>query len=183
MRAAVKELIERRYAAVHGAVPASDYPHFCVIGGSVGEDPKAALGFRLASEERLFLEDYLDVPVEVAVSRALDRLVCRSVIVEIGAHASERNRATIDLWAHTARHLHAVADVAVAVLTAPLRSMFARLSIDIVEICDADPALLRCRDQDWGSYYDLDPKVCAGWIAPALPVLDSFGGTISGVCA
>jgi hypothetical protein len=180
--AAARQLIERRYAAVHGATPATDYPHFCLIEGR-DDGPTAALGFRLAESERLFLEAYLDAPIEDAVSAALGMLICRHRIVEIGAHASERSRATMALWARTARHLAGVADVAVAVLTEPLREMFVRLGIPIREICDADPKRLSSRGQQWGRYYEQNPKVCAGLIAPALPRLVGFDESAAGICA
>lgn len=181
--AAVRQLIERRYAIVHGAVPAAEYPHFCVVdpGGVAG--PSAALGFRVASTDRLFLEDYLDDPIELVVSAEFGRVIDRGRIVEIGAHASDRSRATIALWARTARHLDGLADVAVAVLTAPLRSMFARLGISIHEICDADPRRLPDGGEGWGQYYDQSPRVCAGLIAPARPKLAGFDDGLVGICA
>ena len=181
--AAARQLIERRYAIVHGAVPAADYPHFCVVDPGGDEGPKAALGYRLASDERLFLEDYLDQPVERAVSRLFGQAIARDRVVEIGAHASDRSRATVALWARTARHLDGVADVAVAVLTAPLRSMFQRLGIEILEICPADPSRLPGGGAGWGHYYDLQPRVCAGLIAPARPHLAGFDDGMTGLCA
>jgi len=179
----IQNLIGRRYADAHGAAPAIDYPHYCVIAAGRDEAPSAVLGFRSASQGRLFLEEYLDEPVETAVSRAFSRPIERSRIVEIGAHASERNRATVALWARAARHLDEIADVAAAVLTAPLRAMFDRLGIPIVEICDADPARLTDTRSTWGRYYDLEPKVCAGLIAPAKPKLVQFDDGLPGHCA
>ena len=111
---AARHLIERRYATVHGAVQAADYPHFCIVDSGPEMGPTAALGFRLAGEERLFLEDYLDDPIERAVSEKIGIRVNRDRIVEIGAHASAQSRATVALWARTARHLNGIADVAVA---------------------------------------------------------------------
>jgi hypothetical protein len=147
------------------------------------ERPSAALGFRFASDERLFLEAYLDDPIEEAVARAIGIDVGRDRIVEIGAHASENSRAVMTLWARTARHLGGVADVAVAVLTAPLRSMFIRLGIPINEICEADPARLPDGGQGWGRYYDQHPTVCAGLIGEALPKLAGFDDRLTGICA
>jgi hypothetical protein len=180
--AAARQLIERRYATVHGAVPETDYPHFCIVGDR-RTGPGAVLGFRLAAFERLFLETYLDDPIEHVVSQVLNMPVSRGRIVEIGSHASERSRATVALWAQTARHLDGLADVAVAVLTEPLRNMFARLGIGISEICDADPRRLPEGSADWGRYYEQKPRVCAGIIAPALPKLAGFDTSMSGVCA
>jgi hypothetical protein len=179
--AAARQLIERRYGAAHGAIPATDYPHFCLIGGG-HRGPTAVLGFRLAATEPLFLEAYLDEPVEQAVSRMLQTTVARDRIVEIGAHASERSRATLELWAQTARHLDGIADVAVAVLTEPLRAMFTRLGVAIHEICDADRTRLRSAGEAWGRYYEQKPRVCAGLITPALPKLAAFAGAVTGTC-
>lgn len=180
---AARHFIERRYAAIHGAVPATDYPHFCVVDSEPEMGPIAALGFRLAGEERLFLEDYLDDPIERVVSEKLGNRVNRDRIVEIGAHASAQSRATVALWARTARHLNGVADVAVAVLTGPLRLMFGKLGIDIHDLGAADPARLPEGASDWGGYYDLQPRICAGLIAPALSKLAGFDDGLPGMCA
>ena len=180
---AARHLIERRYATVHGAVQAADYPHFCIVDSGPEMGPTAALGFRLAGEERLFLEDYLDDPIERAVSEKIGIRVNRDRIVEIGAHASGQSRATVALWARTARHLNGIADVAVAVLTGPLRLMFGRLGIDIHDLGAADPARLPEGAADWGQYYDLQPRICAGLIAPALPKLAGFDDGVTGICA
>jgi len=181
--AAARQLIERRYAIVHNAIPAADYPHFCVVETAAHAGLEAALGFRIAANERLFLEAYLDDPVEVAVSRLYGRAISRDRIAEIGAHASDRSRATVALWARTARHLDEMADVAVAVLTAPLRSMLLRLGIEIQEIGDADPARLPQGGAGWGHYYEQNPRVCAGLIAPARPRLAGFDDGLPGLCA
>ena len=177
-----KQLIERRYALAHGAVPATQYPHFCVVEDVGEQGPSAALGFRMAATDRLFLEDYLDEPIEEAVSGIFGIAVSRDRIVEIGAHASSRSRATVLLWARTARHLDGVADIAVAVLTAPLRTMFKRLGIAVHEICDADPARLSNGGAGWGRYYEQGPRVCAGLIGPAIPKLMPFESS-KGHCA
>lgn len=181
--AAARQLIERRYASVHGAIPAAEYPYFCIVGSGGDKRPAAALGFRFASDEQLFLEAYLDDPIEEVVARALGIEVGRGRIVEIGAHASESSRAVMTLWAQTARHLGGVADVAVAVLTAPLRSMFVRLNIPIKEICEADPQRLPDGGEGWGRYYDQRPTVCAGLIAEARPQLARFDDRLAGNCA
>jgi len=180
---AARRMIEHRYATVHGAIPAAGYSHFCVVDPGGEKGPSAALGFRLAGAERLFLEDYLDEPIERAVSAALDIEIGRDRIVEIGAHASVRSRATVALWARTARHLDGLADVAVAVLTAPLRLMFERLGIVIHDLGDADPSRLRDGGRGWGSYYDQRPRIYAGLIAPALPKLAGFDNGLPGECA
>jgi len=180
---AARQMIERRYATIHGAIPVVRYSQFCIVEPAGKPGPSAALGFRLAGAERLFLEDYLDEPVERAICRAFNMSIDRERIVEIGAHASVRSRATIALWARAARHLDGLADVAVAVLTIQLRMMFERLGIAIHDLGDADPSRLPGGRGEWGRYYDQQPRVCAGLIAAAIPKLASFDDGLPGICA
>ena len=160
---ALISLIHNRYAAVHGAVPAADYPTYLTIGPP--EMPSAVLGFRAAEAAPLFLEVYLSRPIEVVLSEHFGRPVPRARIVEIGDHASTRANATIGLWREAAAALAGQADIAVAVLTRPLRAMFARLKLDLIELAPAPIEALGSAGAAWGRYYTSDPVVCAGDIA------------------
>lgn len=160
---ALISLIHERYRATHGAVPAADYPVYLSIG--TPESPKAVLGYRTADTAPLFLEVYLGRPIEVVLSEHFGRPVPRARIVEIGDHASTRATATIGLWREAAAALAGQADIAVAVLTRPLRSMFARLKLDLVELAPASIEALGPAGPAWGRYYASDPIVCAGDIA------------------
>lgn len=159
---AALKLIERRYADVHGAAPNLGFPAWCFQGrsGIVG----AALGFQRAHHGRLFLEAYLDAPVETYLSPLFGTVVDRKNIVEIGSMAANTAQAMIALWTRAANDLSSEADIAVAVLTAPLRSMFRRLGLILHELAPACADRLGNAASQWGSYYDLDPIVCAGRI-------------------
>ncbi len=160
---AARLLIQRRYAHIHGAIPNLDFPHFSVDcrDGLAG----AALGYRRAGEDRLFLEAYLDEPIEAAVSRCLGRAVDRMRIVEIGNMAADTAPAMVRLWARTANDLSGDTEIAVAVLTASLRAMFGRLGVRLHEIGPARAERLGEGAALWGRYYASDPVVCAGAIA------------------
>lgn len=135
----------------------------------------AALAVRCAGDETLFLETYLDVPVETAVGRAFGRPVGRSAIVEIGCLAASPTPAMLTLWNEAAVRLSGRHSIAVATLTAPLRRMFARVGLPIVELAPADPARLHDGARDaWGRYYDTRPIVCAGDIAAGSAALKAF---------
>jgi Thermostable hemolysin len=166
---AVNCLIADRYAAVHGAIPATDFPHFCVVDD--GRGPRAVLGYRRADEEPLFLEAYLDAPIEQLVSAALGRPLARRRIVEMGSHASNQSRATLALWATAASELGEECEVGVAVLTASLRAMFDRIGLVVRELGVARPERLADGGAAWGSYYESQPMVCMGEIGPARAVL------------
>lgn len=160
---ALKQLIHDRYAAAHGAAPCADYPAYLTIG--TPDDPVAALGLRHASAAPLFLERYLDRPVEVLLTEAAGRPVPRVRIAELGDHASRRSAATIGLWREAAAALAGQADYAVAVLTRPLRAMFARLDLPMIELAPARIEALGGEGPRWGRYYAADPVVCAGDVA------------------
>lgn len=167
-----RALIRHRYAAVHGAASRLDYPRYRSVESPEG--PRAVLGWRRAADGPLFLEAYLDQPVELAVGAALGRTTSRDRIVEIGDHASCSGPATLALWLETARQLSAEAEIGVAVLTAPLRRMFARIGLPFATIAPADRARLAGGGAAWGRYYDADPAVCVGEIAAGRAVLDAW---------
>ncbi len=58
-------------------------------------------------------------------------------IVELSDHALQRGGATVSLWREAATALGGQADIAVAVLTRPLRTMFTRLGLELVELVPA----------------------------------------------
>ena len=178
---AISTMIERRYDAVHGARPNLDYPLFRsrLTGGKVS----AALGYRRADRERLFLEAYLDGPIEAALADRLGRSFDRHEIVEIGNMASENALAMIGLWAEAANDLGGEAEIAVAVLTAPLRAMFRRLGLSLHEIAPASPERLGAAAADWGQYYRLDPIICAGFIAEGQQCLARMANRRIRACA
>lgn len=156
-------LITRQYAAVYGAAMQPCFA--CLASREVSGRAAAALGYRRANHERLFLEAYLDRPIEQELGALLGRAINRSDIVEIGNLASENALAMIALWADAANDLGGDAEIAVAVLTAPLRAMFRRLGVTLYEIAPADPEHLGGDAEQWGDYYRLDPILCAGFIA------------------
>lgn len=160
---AAHALIEQCYRKTHAACARPAFADFKArhVQGEIA----ATLGYRRADRERLFLEAYLDVPINVALRQCLGREFARRDIVEIGNLASENALAMIGLWAQAANDLGADAEVAVAVLTAPLRSMFHRLGLTLHEIAPARAERLGANADDWGNYYALDPVVCAGFIA------------------
>lgn len=167
---ASRALVQRRYRVVHGAEPAADYPAYLTIGSP--EEPRAVLGFRVAGVEPLFLERYLGESIEVVLTRMRGRPVPRGRIVELGDHASYLPSATLALWREAAAALEGRADFAVAVLTRPLRAMFARLGVELTPLAPAHRDALGAAAADWGRYYDAEPLLCAGDIAACRAALD-----------
>jgi len=165
------DLIRRRYNEAHGANPGLGYR--CTLHVGREDEARAALGYRRADDTPLFLEAYLDLPVEQLLGATFGRPVARQDVIEIGNLASEDAFAMVALWGQAANDLGAMGEIAVATLTAPLRRMFARMGVPLKVLA---PALAtRVADSAaWGRYYDTDPRVCAGVIAEGQAAIARF---------
>jgi Thermostable hemolysin len=166
------ELVSRKYRESFGASARPDFANWLQAGPS--PEARAALGYRRASEEKLFLEAYLGAPIEKVVSAALDRQFAREAIVEIGNFAATNAIAMIELWGMAANDLGGTNEVAVATLTAPLRLMFRRIGLPITILAPARPEGLGQAAALWGNYYAQEPFVCAGVIANGQAAIASF---------
>lgn len=164
-------LIESKYREVFGAAVRPGFATY--LDHAPRSDCMATLGYRRAGCESLGLEIYLDEPIEKVASAAFARSIERAAIVEIGNFAAANAFAMIDLWGAAANDLGASSEVAVATLTEPLRRIFARIGVPIVELANADPARIG-GGSEWGRYYDHDPKVCAGVIVEGQDALARF---------
>jgi hypothetical protein len=165
------QFIQSRYAAVHGARAPVGYSRFLSHMRSAQQG--AALGFRRASEGRLFLEAYLDLPVEQLLAERLGWQLARSRIVEIGSLAANSPQELIRLWCSAACQLVEESEVGIAVLTRRLRVMLRKVGITLHELAPALPGRLES-SSGWGSYYTNDPVVCAGQLADARRQLTRF---------
>jgi hypothetical protein len=134
----------------------------------------AALGYSCAGTEQLFLERYVDVPIEVLASAALGRMVPRERIVEIGNFAAGNALAMIGLWGAAANDLAGTSEIACATLTAPLRAMFARIGVPFHIVAPARAERLGGDGSAWGNYYQLDPWICIGEIGAGQQALTAF---------
>lgn len=123
----------------------------------------AALGFSLAGAHPLFLEHYLDGPIEAEVGARLGRPVARAEIVEVGNLAALRPGAARALIVGTTGLLHGLGLGVVAfTATTSLLNSFSRLQLRPQVLAPADPARLPDGGSQWGSYYDTHPQVMFG---------------------
>jgi hypothetical protein len=134
----------------------------------------AVAGYRSANEP-LFLERYLDVPIEVAV--APTRPILRSQVVEVGSFASARAGEGRRLLLAPGAHL-AAQDVqwVAGTVTAELRQLLVRLGLGVTALALARGDRLGEEAAHWGSYFDHEPIVVAGHLPAALATLRHRGG-------
>lgn len=132
-----------------------------------------ALGLRRARDDELFLEQYLDRPVEQLLAAKTNSPVARDGIVEVGNLAV--SGAGGGRWLITAltAYLYASDEKWVVFTAGPvLCNAFSRMGLDLVELGDADPYRLKSDELEaWGRYYDQKPRVMAGLIKPGYRIL------------
>lgn len=164
-RIALERFIAERYARAYKA----RVTHFAdnLVGLRSAAGPwTAAVGFTVAGRNRLFVEQYLEVPVEEEVSLHANVRVERRRIVEVGNLAAPRPGAARDVIVCMTRLLHELGRSWVVLTgTRTLLNSFARLGIQTIELAPARPSRLADRGASWGSYYACDPRVIAADIS------------------
>ena len=98
-RKRVESFIKQVYAKSYGADISVDYPMLMSVQNTEGKI-LAAVGFRYAEKESLFLENYTEKPIEEVLKTK------RSRIVEIGNLASAGKGASIFLFAALSSYLN-----------------------------------------------------------------------------
>jgi hypothetical protein len=167
-RRETEALIEECFRAAFGARLDGHYRQIAawrLADGSL----RAAAGIRFAEEERLFLEQYLDEPIEQAVARRFKSPVARDDIVEIGALAADGPASALEFFNELATQLASQRGrrFAVATVRPELRRLLRRAGFDLRALASADPSRLAAGATSWGTYYDGGPQVCVGEIGVA----------------
>ncbi|WP_417781726.1 thermostable hemolysin [Stutzerimonas xanthomarina] len=174
-RTALEDFIRQRFAEHYQARVRHFMPCLLGLHGDNGE-VQGAVGLRSARRRPLFLERYLDEPIEQAVSQHHGRTVPREEIVEVGNLAAFGNASARLL-------IVALTDLLVAqgfrwvvfTGTPALLNSFQRLALDPLPLGLADPARMGDELADWGSYYASRPQLMAGEILPGHQRLQQLG--------
>jgi hypothetical protein len=175
-RADVENFIRQTFAACYGADIRQFMPILLCLKDQSAR-PRAALGIRHAANTPLFLEHYLERPVEEMLSAAFHESVSRTGIVEVGNLAiSDRGAARSLIVAMTAFLCAANYQWVVFTIGPLLINSFIRLGLPLT---DLGPATIERLPNDeyaaWGSYYEQKPRVMAGRLADAHELLARYG--------
>lgn len=159
----VRDVFHRRYGArVSVFAP-------CLLMLEQAGNPVAVAGWRSAAAEPLFLENYLDAPIETILRAQTGQALRREQIVEVGNLASEKAGGSLQVILHLARQfVEAGHEWVVFTATQEVIGIFAKLGLPLLALAKADPARLGATAADWGSYYESAPVVVAGRIRLAL---------------
>ena len=171
LKAFVRLIFEKAY----GARIDTFYPHLIGIRREDGSFAAVA-GVRPAGAGALYAEQYLDEPLEVMLSRSSGRPVSRAEVVEVGNLAPAGAGQARWLIAALTAYVHAAGFSHVVFTAVPaLHNAFRRMGLPLTRLATADPSRLAADGKDdWGSYYQAGPQVCAGRIALGHAVLNDF---------
>ncbi len=172
-RLEAEQFIHDVFARAYGADVKHFMPRLMVL-QSEERRLLAALGIRFAHSGGLFLENYLEVPVEQAVARAAHTAVARSSVAELGNLASYQRGGLRCLIIGLTAYLKG-AGVKWATFTAvpAVHNAFVKMGIPLYELGFADPARLGGEAAHWGTYYDHKPRVVAGNVEAAYDYIAS----------
>lgn len=165
LRGEVESFIRCRFAAEFGAVLYHLLPTLLAVVDGQGQ-LLAAAGFNPASQGPLFLEQYLDAPVEQVLASHLAVELPREAVVEVGNLAAACPGGARLLIAAMTHHLYLQGFTYVVFTgTRTLRNAFRRLGLLPLAVAPADAARMGAHAADWGRYYAEQPQVMAGPIA------------------
>jgi len=173
-RSSAEGFVRDLFAQHYTARLSSFYPHLFTI-TNTAEEFIAVTGIRLAEDEQLFSEHYLDATIEHSIEQFGMPSVARSDIIEIGnlAPASVGHArwliAALTAWVHAAGFRKVVFTVAPM-----LRNTFQRMGLETQCIAHADINRIDAATrQNWGNYYESQPSVYVGDIHNAYTILSS----------
>lgn len=174
-RAALEAFIGARFAERYGARIRHFMPELLGLEDGAGQ-LRASVGLRDAGCEPLFLERYLDHPVECEIRAACGYLPPRARIVEVGNLAARSGGAARLLIVALADLLATEGfDWVVFTATPEVVNSFHRLELEPIALGEAQASRMGAELADWGSYYDAHPQVMAGHIRRGRARLSNAG--------
>ncbi|MEH6625825.1 MAG: thermostable hemolysin [Motiliproteus sp.] len=137
--------------------------------------PNAVIGYQNAARGPLFLEQYLDNPIEVELQKLGCPGVQRQQILEVGNLASNNAGSTRRLILSLISYFYQQGyRWLVLTATPPVLNSFHKLGVglELMPIAAASATRLHTQRDNWGSYYDNHPQVVAGQFGNGLELLN-----------
>lgn len=172
-RGELEAFVADRYQAAYGAKIAQFLPWLLSMRcmGLVS----GVAGMRPADQQALFLEQYLDKPLEQLLADVSGVAVERASIVEIGNLSAARRGASHLLFVLFTAILHRAGYEWIAfTATKGLRNSLTKLGFPLLTLQAADKSRLDPQDRVvWGTYYDSEPIVVAGRLSDAMQIIQA----------
>jgi len=164
----LEAFVRTAFARKHGARVCTFMPMMFATRNEAGRLCGVA-GFRSAASESLFLERYLSQPIEQAIAAASGRQVNREQIVEVGNLAGVSCRAAVRLVLQLPQLLlERGQQWIVFTATDAMRHLLAGYGAPLIELAPAQADRVAGLGDEWGSYYQTDPRVMVGYLPDGL---------------
>ena len=159
----IKTFIANKYEQSFGANLTHFLPNL-MVEINLNDDIDYAYGFCPSNLQPLFLERYLPNPIDQILSKKYGKSIERQDIVEVGnlviANLSDSANTFLNIIT-CLKHMGFT--WIVCTTTRMLRVLFHHVGILPDVICRADKSILSvCEQQQWGSYYETNPKILVG---------------------
>lgn len=160
----LSRFIQHSFRKAYEAEIDVSYPQLMGVFGNDGA-PLAALGLRNAGSGPLFLEHYLDTPVEQAVAEKTRLHVPRGKIAEAGNLASSKLPMLRSLmFALSLTLKEQLYEYIVFTGTLNLKRYLEALEMKPDVLAEARPEKIGHLASDWGRYYETHPVVMGGQV-------------------
>ena len=170
-RERVEAFIKDKYYNVHQAELEEFLP---LILGVLKENlPVCAVGLRPGQHRPMFLEQYLDAPIEQLVAGVCHRPVERCSLIEIGNLAIAGSGYGPVLMTLIAAALQRAGfEWMVFTVTTHVERLIRRLGFNPVYLAHASKDKLKKDASSWGRYYENNPKVMVGDLKTAQAIIE-----------
>lgn len=143
-------------ACIEGFMP--DLATYTHVSGATG-----VIGFRGAADEPLFLESYLDEPVESVIRYAARHAILRSEVVEVGQFIVDDKTIVLDFFRDLAPFLQSRGYEWVCFTgTNRIRTLLTKVGFSGKPVAAASQDKVSDAAVNWGTYYRFEPRVIVG---------------------
>lgn len=171
-RQRIERYISQKYLQVHDARVSEYLP---LLGGIRDEDELVgAFGLRPGQYRPMFLEQYLDAPIEQQVASIVGGPVDRCALMEVGNLAiTGKGIGPLAMVVLASSLADSGYEWMVFTVTEQVERLMKRLGFNPYYLAGANPNRLESDSSTWGSYYKNNPRVMVGCIQSASELINS----------
>ncbi len=171
-RQQLEACIAKKYLCVHQATSLKFLP--VLLSMTNTHETLAAVGLNPGSCGPMFLEQYLNNPIEQSIASFARQPIDRHTLIEIGNLAVIRKGTGLLMFVVMSMALAACGyQWMVFTATPEVTKLIRRLGFDPQYIAEADSTRIISGKKHWGSYYEKNPKVMAGSLGKASRIAEN----------
>ena len=160
LRNQLEAYIAERYEQAHKASISKFMP--ILLEMTKEGESQVALGLRPGHYRPMFLEQYLDSPIEQQIAKLTKQPIDRCSLIEVGNLVVSHRRAGLLLFVILGKLVaEAGFEWLIFTVTGEVERLMRSLGFDPQYLVAADPTRVKGGTENWGFYYDNNPRVMA----------------------